>query len=185
MGGQCNDDHQGLCTNGIEIDSKSLLQMRSQKMVEVSHASAGESDEDSLFLADDESDSAQEEMASREVPYIKLDKGKSGCPDGTEIMTKAQCKQAVSKLGKKGNWKLKRIWTGSRGDIPARCSVRTDGKNPRGHWNSRMSVRGRSDLAPVCQTTITTYIKLDKGKSGCPGGTEITTKAQCEQVVSK
>jgi len=88
-----------------------------------------------------------------EPQYKQLSFGSASCPAGTEIVSQAECEQAIAELGIAYKPLLNpETWVGTVASIPKWCSVRQCGYDSRAHFaGSASGGVGRSDLAPVCK----------------------------------
>jgi hypothetical protein len=85
------------------------------------------------------------------VVYQELTNGSDGCPEGLEIASQDECRQAVESLG----MTVSDTWSGSVTDAPRFCSVTVkDVHTIIVNLNSAKAntTKGRADVKPVCLT---------------------------------
>jgi hypothetical protein len=112
--------------------------------------------------------------------YQKLDYGVAACPDGLEIVSESECREAIAALGvtNGGN-----PWVGSRTTMPEGCNLQKDTDSM--VFNTGEGGEGRHDLAPVCKLTPPPkYQKLDYGVAACPDGLEIVSESECREAIA-
>ena len=74
------------------------------------------------------------------------------------IRTQEECATALEKLGYTS---LNEFWITSTDPIPSGCSIHVEGRNPHFELSTTGLGNGRSDLTPICRSSI----KTKEGKS--------------------
>ena len=69
------------------------------------------------------------------------------------IRTQEECATALEKLG---YMSLNAFWIGSTDSIPAGCSIHVEGRNPHFETSQTGLGNGRSDLTPICRSSMKT-----------------------------
>merc|ERR1712038_1804251 len=81
--------------------------------------------------------------------YQMLGFGEDACPEGLEIESELECRDAIAALGVTNG---ATPWTGSRTTMPKGCSLQED--TDARVFNTGQGGSGRHDLAPVCKSTV-------------------------------
>jgi len=81
--------------------------------------------------------------------YQMLGFGEDACPEGLEIESELECRDAIAALGVTNG---ATPWTGSRTTMPKGCSLQKD--TDARVFNTGQGGSGRHDLAPVCKLIV-------------------------------
>merc|ERR1719276_803210 len=112
----------------------------------------------------------------------KLDYGEAACPEGLEITSQEECREAIAALGVTDGGDP---WVGSRTTMPKGCNLQKSTNSM--IFNTGEGGKGRHDLAPVCkwaEPPTSDYQKLDYDEAACPEGLVIISQEECREAIA-